>query len=54
MTTIESLYKDCFFSLLNHSEFIIRVWVTSSNTSRLFLEYDVHLDDSLIPDEQVR
>jgi hypothetical protein len=38
--------------LLN--EFLIRVWVISSNTSRLFLEYDVHLDDSLMPDEQVR
>ncbi|CAF4122554.1 unnamed protein product [Rotaria sp. Silwood2] len=30
----------------------MRVWITSSNNSRLFLEYDIHLDDSLIPDEQ--
>jgi hypothetical protein len=32
----------------------MRVWITSSNNCRLFLEYDIHLDDSLIPDEQVR
>ncbi|CAF3374505.1 unnamed protein product [Rotaria sp. Silwood1] len=30
----------------------MRVWITSSNHSRLFLEYDIHLDESLIPDEQ--
>ncbi|CAF1250332.1 unnamed protein product [Adineta steineri] len=33
-------------------EFIMRVWITSSNHSRLFLEYDIHLDNSLIPDDQ--
>ncbi|CAF4804744.1 unnamed protein product [Rotaria sp. Silwood1] len=33
-------------------EFFMRVWITSSNHSRLFLEYDIHLDESLIPDEQ--
>jgi len=31
----------------------MRVWITSSNQCRLFLEYDIHLDSSLIPDEQV-
>ncbi|CAF5104084.1 unnamed protein product, partial [Rotaria sp. Silwood1] len=30
----------------------MRIWITSSENCRLFLEYDVHLDDSLIPDEQ--
>ncbi|CAF0846335.1 unnamed protein product [Adineta ricciae] len=30
----------------------MRVWITSSNHCRLFLEYDIHLDNSLIPDEQ--
>ncbi|CAF0877101.1 unnamed protein product [Rotaria sordida] len=33
-------------------DFFMRVWITSSNHSHLFLEYDIHLDDSLIPDEQ--
>ncbi|CAF3721244.1 unnamed protein product [Rotaria socialis] len=33
-------------------DFVMRVWITSEENSRLFLEYDVHLDDSLIPDEQ--
>jgi hypothetical protein len=32
----------------------MRVWITSSNDCRLFLEYDIHLDDSLIPDKQVK
>jgi hypothetical protein len=31
----------------------MRVWITSSNDCRLFLEYDIHLDDSFIPDKQV-
>lgn len=35
-------------------DFLMRVWITSMNNCRLFLEYDIHLDDSLIPDEQVR
>lgn len=34
-------------------DFVIRVWITSSNQCRLFLQYEIHLDDSLIPDEQV-
>jgi len=38
----------------NNLDFVMRVWITSSNNCRLFLEYDVHLDDSLMPDEQVR
>ncbi|CAF0968638.1 unnamed protein product [Adineta ricciae] len=33
-------------------DFLMRVWITSSNICRLFLEYDVHLDDSLVPDGQ--
>ncbi|CAF1427235.1 unnamed protein product [Rotaria magnacalcarata] len=33
-------------------EFIMRVWITSGDHSRLFLEYDIHLNDSLVPDEQ--
>ncbi|CAF2937296.1 unnamed protein product [Rotaria sp. Silwood2] len=33
-------------------DFVMRVWITSSENCRLFLEHDVHLDDSLIPDEQ--
>ncbi|UJR35700.1 hypothetical protein I4U23_028449 [Adineta vaga] len=33
-------------------DFLMRVWITSSNTCRLFLEYDIHLDDSLVPDGQ--
>jgi len=34
-------------------EFVMRIWITSSNQCRLFLEYDIHLDSSLIADEQV-
>ncbi|UJR10312.1 hypothetical protein I4U23_014518 [Adineta vaga] len=33
-------------------EFFMRVWITSSDHCRLSLEYDIHLDNSLIPDEQ--
>jgi hypothetical protein len=41
-------HKDFFL------DFLMRVWITSSNDCHLLLEYDIHLDDSLIPDEQVR
>ncbi|CAF0944489.1 unnamed protein product [Adineta steineri] len=33
-------------------DFVIRVWIKTLNNCRLFLEYDVYLDDSLMPDEQ--
>lgn len=39
------------FSLI--IDFVMRVWITSFNQCRLFLQYDIHLDDSLVPDEQV-
>ena len=29
------------------------IWITTSGVSRLFLRYDIHLDDSLQIDEQV-
>ena len=29
------------------------IWITTSGFSRLFLRYDIHLDDSLQIDEQV-
>ena len=32
----------------------MRIWITSANHRRLFLEYDIQLDESLLPDEQVR
>ena len=31
----------------------MRIWIRSLNQCRLLLQYDIHLDDSLIPDEQV-
>ena len=41
------------YSLI-YLEFLMRVWITSLNQTRLVLEYDIHLDNSLIPGEQVR
>lgn len=32
----------------------MRIWITSADQCQLFLEYDINLDSSLIPDEQVR
>ena len=35
------------------SEFYMRVWITSGDVCRLFLTYDIALDEFLVPDVQV-
>lgn len=33
-------------------DFIMRLWITNSSDCYLILEYDIHLDNTIIPDEQ--
>ncbi|CAF3841822.1 unnamed protein product, partial [Rotaria sordida] len=44
--------RDDLMLVARKPNFVMRVWITSSENCRLFLEYDVHLDNSLVPDEQ--
>jgi len=41
-------------SVQSIQDFLMRVWVKSCDRTRLFLEYDIRLDDTLMPEDQVR
>lgn len=45
-------YLNFPLSVQSIQDFLMRIWVTTCNSTRLFLEYDVHLDDSLMPEDQ--